>query len=147
MKKGYCDHVNAGLGILRALREDITERYLRKLVSLAQAEVFTDFLDMAQHLVSQGYKDPSDSLGSAVLEDGLRKIAEKNCVTVKSRDDLNSLNHRCADAGLYNRLMQKRIQVWNDIRNNADHGHFGEYSANDVEEMITGVQGFLADHL
>jgi hypothetical protein len=43
--------------------------------------------------------------------------------------------------------MQKRIQVWNDIRNNAAHGKFDQYKEDDVKEMIAGVESFLAAHL
>ena len=43
-------------GALRALRRDYDAGYLFKVQSLVRAEVFADFLEMAEHLLEQGYK-------------------------------------------------------------------------------------------
>jgi hypothetical protein len=112
----------------------------RKLVT---AEVFSDFLDMAEHLLANGYKDPSASLIGAVLEIGLRDIASGNELKVGARDDLTALNNRLAEAAVYSRLVQKSINVWIAIRNYADHGQFEQYAAEDVKSMHTGVREFL----
>lgn len=138
-----------GQSVLKAAKEDIEGGYLRKLETLVSADVFTDFLEMAEHLLEQGYKDPAASLIGAVLEDGLRKIAKNNSIQLKSKEDISSLNQKLADAPtpIYNRLTQKRIQVWNDIRNNADHGHFSEYTSDNVKEMLNGVRDFLGQYL
>lgn len=127
--------------------EDFDAGLLRDVQELIAGEIFKDFLEMADHLLENNYKDAAASLTGAVLEDGLRRIAQVGGVTVKARDEVGSLNQRCADAGLYNRLTQKRLQVWVDVRNNADHGNFREYSANDVKEMISGVTEFLGSRV
>jgi hypothetical protein len=145
VQEGFRSHVHMGQGILRAVKEDILGGYVSDLKTLVSAEIFTDFLEMAEHLSEYGYKDPAASLCGAVLEDGLRRIASNAGIKLKSREDLSSLNHKCADAGVYNRLIQKKIQVWIDVRNSADHGQFDEYTAQDVEEMLKGVNQFLSD--
>lgn len=145
--KGYESHVKIGQGILKAVKEDILGGYLTDIKILISAEVFSDFLEMAEYLLENGYKDPAASLCGAVLEDSLRKIAIKEGIKVKSNDDLNSLNDKCANGEVYNRLMQKKIKVWIDIRNNADHGHFNEYSEKDVNEMLKGIMDFLSVYL
>jgi hypothetical protein len=144
---GHASSVGSGRGILRTVREDIEGGYLKRIEALVSADIFTDFLEMAEHLLEKGYKDPAASLVGAVLEDGLRKICAKSSVTVKSQEDISSLNKKLADAQVYNRLMQKKVQVWNDIRNNADHAKFSEYSKDDVKEMLKGVTDFLAQYL
>ena len=123
-------------------RELLTD--VRTLVS---AEVFTDFLGMAKHLLERGYRDPAASLCGAVLEQGLRRIATKEGIKVRDRDDLGALNQKLAAKGVYTRLVQKRVTVWTDVRNAADHGEFSQYSKTDVEEMHTGVGSFLAARL
>lgn len=143
--KAYQAPVKGGIGILKAAKEDVEGGFLTDVKALVSAEVFSDFLEMAAHLLESGYKDPAASLTGAVLEDGLRRLGSRHGVKVKTRDDLSTLNHKLADAGTYNRLMQKRIQVWNDIRNNADHAHFDEYSLEDVQEMHAGVEKLLAE--
>jgi hypothetical protein len=136
-----------GYSVLLAAKEDIEQGFLTKLETLVAAEVFSDFFEIADHLIENGYKDPAASLLGAVLEDGLRKIAKNNGVTVKERESINSLNQKLSDADVYNRLIQKRVKVWEDIRNYADHGHFEEYTKEHVLEMKTGITGFLAEYL
>ena len=55
---------------------------LSNFMSLAQAEVFADFLDMAEHLLGEGYKDAAAVILGAVLEDTLRKLADAYGVPV-----------------------------------------------------------------
>jgi hypothetical protein len=136
-----------GLAILRAVREDIAGGYLQKFETLVSASVFSDFLEMAEHLLDNGYKDPAASLIGAVLEDGLRRICTNKNIIVKSDDSINSLNKKLAQNHIYNPLQQKQIQVWNDIRNNADHGNFDQYKMDDVKDMLGGVQKFLSNYL
>src|SRR5450759_204540 len=47
------------LGILRGLRADYAAGYLTTVEELIHADLFSDFLEMAEHLLKQGYKDPS----------------------------------------------------------------------------------------
>jgi hypothetical protein len=146
-RKGFRNALASGQGILRAVRQDIEGGYLKRVEDLVSAEVFTDFLDMAEHLLAQGYKDPAASLIGAVLEDGLRRICVKNSLSLNPIESINSLNKKLADAQVYNRLIQKKVHVWNDVRNNADHGKFSEYSIQDAKEMAKGVRDFLAQLL
>jgi len=102
---------------------------------------------MAEHLLDQKYFAVVPSLVGAVLEDGLRKIAKRKDLTVKHDDNIAGLNTRLFDAKAYSPLFRKKIEVWNNIRNNADHGKFELNSQQDVGQMLEGVRGFLAEHL
>ncbi len=146
-KQNWCYEAECGLAILRAAKEDIEGGYLQKVETLVSASVFTDFLDMAEHLLTNGYKDPAASLVGAVLEDGLRRICAKNNLAVKSDDNISSLNQKLADKSVYNRLQQREIEVWNKLRDYADHGHFDEYKSDDVKNMLAGVSKFLSEYL
>jgi hypothetical protein len=145
--EGHISMVRAGKGILSAVREDIAGGYLTQLKALLAAEVFSEFVDMGEHLLDAGYKDPAASVTGAVLENGLRQIATEHSVKLSAREDVSSLNSKLAQAGIYNRLTQKKVQVWAGIRNHADHGEFDEYSESDVREMLAGVTDFLGAHL
>ena len=145
--QGFTGNVKSGKGILQALREDIEAGYLTRIETLVSADIFDDFLEMAQYLLSQGYKDPTASLVGAVLENDLRRTCLARGITLSVKEDISSLNKKLADAGVYNRLTQKKVQVWNDIRNNADHGKFNEYKTEDVNEMLKGVRNFLEQYL
>ena len=141
------DDALQGQSILKAAKEDIEGGYLKKLEDLVAADIFTDFLEMAEYLLEQGYKDPAASLIGAVLEDGLRKIAKSSGITLKSKENISSLNHKIADAQIYKRLAYKQVEVWNEIRDNADHGKFSEYNADSVKDMCNGVRNFLEKYL
>jgi len=147
VKSAYPSDVDHGIGILRALKEDLELGYLTRVRDLVSAEIFTDFIEMAQHLLDNNYKDPAASLVGAVLENGLRQIVQKHTVDVKSGDDIGSLNTKLADKEIYNRLTQKQIQAWKAIRDSADHGKFNDYKAEDVKSMLEGVQRFLMEQL
>ena len=144
---GYSGSAHAGIGILRAVLEDIEEGHIETIRSLIAAEVFSDFFDMADHLLEQGYKDPGVSLVGAVHENGLHLIAERRGVKTRAKDGLSSLNQKLAANGVYSRLVQKKVAVWIDLRNAADHGRFDDFSAADAKDMATGVRTLLADHL
>jgi hypothetical protein len=60
---------------------------------------------------------------------------------------LDALNKKCSDAGLYNALQRSHVDGWRILRNDADHGHFDRYTAQDVATMVAGVRAFLTAHL
>lgn len=146
-KNPWPEHVEQGIGILKALKEDIETGFISNVKELVTAEVFVDFLDMAKHLLEAEYKDPAASLIGAVLEDGLRKISLKNNIEVKDGDDISALNTKLGDKNIYNRLVQQQIQAWKVVRDRADHGKFDEYKKEDVEAMLEGVQRFLTTNI
>jgi hypothetical protein len=57
------------------------------------------------------------------------------------------MNADLAKAGVYNLAKQKQITAWADLRNKSAHGEWGAYSAADTEDMIKGVERFVADYL
>lgn len=146
-KDRYYTEAERGQSILKAAKEEIESGYLKRLETLVSADIFSNFIEMSEHLLEQGYKEPAASLVGAVLEDGLRRITVNNNITLKSKEDISSLNKKLADVKVYSRLTQKKIQVWNDIRNNSDHGKFDEFKENDVKDMLKGVQDFLEEYL
>src|SRR5262249_41501876 len=65
IKGSYVDDVAARAGILRAVREDIAGGHLSSIRRLVSAEVFTDFLDIADHLNAEGYLHAAASIAGA----------------------------------------------------------------------------------
>lgn len=145
--KGFASSVKQGQGILRAVREDVELGYLTNVRTLVAAEVFSDFLEMARHLLDAGYIHPAASLIGAVLENGLRQMAAASKVNVKTSDDLSALDGKLADAEVYSRLIQKRVRVWMDVRNHADHGQFEKITERDVRDMFEGVSSLLSSQM
>lgn len=147
IKRGFRGTVEAGKGILKAVRQDIEGGSLSKVETLVSARIFNEFLEMAEYLLNQGSKGPSTSLTGAVLEDGLRRIRAGHGLPPGPHEDASSLNEKLADANIYSRLTQNKIQQWIDMRNNADHDKAGEYKFDDLKEMMKGVRELLEQYL
>ena len=135
------------LGILQAAQRDFVSGLLFDMRTLISAEVLGDFIEQSEVLLEAGYYVPAASLAGAVLEDMLRKLCEKHGIAIPHSTKIDSLNATLAKAGVYNKLVQKRITALADIRNNADHGHFDKFRKTDVEDMVKWVRNFSADYL
>jgi uncharacterized protein YutE (UPF0331/DUF86 family) len=101
---------------------------------------------MAEHLLQQGYKDPSAVLIGSVLEEHLRALCDGRgipTVVGGKPKKADSMNAELAGVGVYNKLDQKNLTAWLDLRNKAAHGHYGEYSSEQVGNMLRGVQDFM----
>jgi hypothetical protein len=147
-KMGEYNAVNIpyAVGNLRALRTAYASGYLATVTELVHAELFADFLEMAEYLVSEGYKDPAAVLGGSVLEEHLRQLTTKHGIAVASggrpkKADL--LNSELAAAGAYSKLDQKSVTAWLDMRNKAAHGKYGEYTKEQVELLLQSVRDFM----
>ena len=149
LRKSHYLHVADMIGIFKAVEHDIKSGLLANFRSLIQAEIFADFLDMAEHLHKGNYKDAAAVLLGAVLEDSLRKIADANGVdTLNSKGKpltIDPLNAALAKKGVA--LVQKQITSWANLRNDAAHGHFDKYDSAQVQQMLLFVQKFCADFL
>ena len=142
--------VERGIGILVASREEIEGGWLITTKGLLSAEIFSDFLEMAEHLLKQGYKDASAVIIGSVLEEHLRQLSTKwniDVSLVKSGSEVpkkaDLLNAELAKATAYNKLDQKNITSLLDLRNQAAHGHYEEYSKSQVELMLKSVLDFM----
>lgn len=134
-------------GVLEAAQRDFEAGILFDMRALVTAEVLGDFIEQSEALLGAGYHVPAASLAGAVLEDTLRKLCEKHSITIPASTKIDRLNAELARAGVYDKLVQKRITAHADIRNNADHGHFDKFAKSDVEDMVKWIRTFAADYL
>lgn len=138
-------------GSLKGLRHGLEAGLLQDLKRLLQSDIFADFLEMAEHLLSEGYKDASAVLIGGVLEDTLRKLSASNnlplLTTTGKPLTIEPLNVNLAKAGIYSPLVKKQVTSWADLRNNAAHGDYDKYTADEVKQMLLFVQRFCADFL
>lgn len=134
-------------GIILALRADIEAGYVDTLAELVHAEVFADFLGMADELQHKGYKDAAAVITGSVLEEHLRKLATKSSVAIAKPDGspkkADTLNNELATSGTYNKLQQKSVTAWLDLRNNAAHGNYNAYDQAQVAALIRDIREFL----
>lgn len=134
-------------GILNALRADYLAGHLQAIHELIHADLFADFLEMADYLLEDGYKDPAAVIAGGVLEEHLRKLCQKNNIGVLKGNrpkKAESLNAELAGASVYSKLDQKSVTAWLDLRNKAAHGRYGEYTKEQVGLMVQGIRDFVS---
>lgn len=146
----HADHCDAAIGILEVIRDEIAGGWLVPLRELLTAEIFSDFLEMAEHYLDLGHKDPAAVMIGSVLEEHLRKLATRNDITLTYEKDgrqvpkkADTLNAELAKAEAYNKLDQKSVTMWLDLRNHAAHGKYDQYTAEQVQLMLQGVLNFV----
>jgi hypothetical protein len=117
---------------------------MQSVTERVHAYRFSDFLEMAQHLSSEGYKDAAAVLAGSVLEEHLRKLCDKNGLSVTDANGkplkADRINADLKGANVYSGLDQKQVTAWLDLRNKAAHGHYTEYTQPQVDLMISGTE-------
>lgn len=137
-------------GIVTALRSALQADFLETASELMRGELFSDFVEMAQHLLDEGYKDPAAVVAGAALELHLRQLCVKHGIETEVSSSkgprakkAERMNQDLAKEGVLGKGDKKSVTAWLDIRNNAAHGNFDEYSAEQVKVMIMGVREFI----
>ena len=144
-------HISQVHGVTLTVKHDVENDLLGNIKGLLQADIFADFLEIGEHLLSEGYKDAAAVTIGAVLEDGLRKLCDKNGIATTKPNGLpltiEPLNTELAKQAVYSKLTQKQVTSWAHIRNKAAHGEYGEYDKPQVQMMLLFVQSFAEQHL
>jgi hypothetical protein len=141
-----------GIGIIKAAKSEIESGWLISLKGIVSAEVFTNFLEMAEYLLAEGYKDASAVMIGSVLEQHLKELAVKNDIDITRVDGVGNVIHLKADflnaelakANVYGKLDHKNTTAWLDLRNKAAHGNYDYYNIEQVRIMSHGVCEFIA---
>jgi hypothetical protein len=127
-----------------ATKEDYLGGYLASFKSIVQSEVFDTELEQARELLKSGYHTAAAVIAGVVLETTLRDLCSQNNI---EHGKLDKMNSELTKAGIYNRLVQKQITANAGIRNSAAHGSSSDFKNSDVNQMISFVESFLAEHL
>jgi hypothetical protein len=134
-------------GIAQCCLADAQAGVLAQARELIHAETFADFLEMATHLLDEGYKDAAAVIAGSSLEMHLRNLARKNAIAVENDDGrplkADRVNAELAKAEVYGKLDQKNITAWLDLRNKAAHGLYGEYSKEQVSLLCSAIGDFV----
>ncbi len=145
-----CDKMSLVMGVVEALKYDLEAGYMQTAEELIHGELFSDFLEMASHLLDEGYKDPAAVVCGSSLEGHLRQLAKKLGIEtmVDSSSGVRpkkaeSINIEICKASGYSVLDQKNVTAWLGLRNKAAHGCYDEYTIDQVKIMLAGVRDFI----
>jgi len=145
------EHTTSIMGVAKGLLEDMEAGYTKSLVEIVHADLFSDFLEMAEHLRASGYKDAAAVLAGSTVESHLRELCRKAGIAVdntngsggKAPKKADTMNADLAGAGVYSKLDQKSVTAWLDLRNKAAHGDYGKYTDDQVAILISSVRDFI----
>lgn len=149
-RAGYHDLLT-GIEILKRIKSEIINGWFYSYKGIISAEIFSDFLEMAYHLLENKYHDASAVMIGSVLEEHLRQLCIKNEIETTFDKDgdiipkkADRLNSDLTSKEIYNKLDQKNITAWLDLRNKAAHGKYTEYTIEQVRNMYSGVSEFIS---
>lgn len=151
MSAGECKYL---MGFLTAIRSDYASGRHRSIVELLHAETFSDYLDMASHLLEEGYKDPAAVLAGSTLEAHVKALAIKHRVRLEETNakgetkarKLDTVSADLVKANAYDKNVGKSVTDWAGLRNDAAHGDYGKYDATRVRLMVEAVRHFISTH-
>jgi len=132
---------------LEAAHRDFNAGLLFDTESRVRVDVLDDFMDQTEFLLEERLDVPATSLAGAILEDTLRIICDRHSISYPDKTKIDALNRSLASAKVYDKLVQKQITSYADMRNNADHGHFDKIRHQDVEDILKWLKRFVTDHL
>ncbi len=148
---GY--HLPFLVGVLEALRADIASGYLTALHELIHADMFSDYLEMAEHLLSEGYKDPAAVLAGGTLEEHLRQLCRKHGIDIEVQavrgtepKMANELNTDLYKAKVYPLTNFQGVNAWIAIRNKAAHGEYTAYTKEQVDLFVQALRYFIKQY-
>ncbi len=136
------------VAVVQALQDDYHAGALTAVEELVHADLFDDFLGMADELLSKGFVGPAAVLAGTVLEEQLRKLAARHGIdTMGNKGRVKSVDGLSAEirkAGLLTDLQRKNVLAWYAQRNAGAHGNSDDLVDHDVERMIDGIRDFVA---
>jgi len=138
------------IAILEAIRSELQGGWLFEIKSLVASELFSDFLDQADHLLQQGYKDAAAVMIGSVLEEHIRQLCLRHSIEICDTKDektiprkADRLNAELAKASVYSALDAKQVTAWLGLRNSAAHGDYSAYTKEQVRNMSSGIVEFM----
>jgi hypothetical protein len=136
---GSATNLSELIGVLNAIEHDLENGLLEKVTHLVAADIFSNFLEMAEHLLDEGYKDAATVMIGSVLEEHLRQLCHNHGIDthyISKGDSMpkkaNLINDDLRKEGVYGPIEQKQVLAWLGIRNSAAHGRYSDYTPEQV---------------
>ncbi len=134
--------------IVHALRDDYRFGGMASVEAIVHADLFDDFLDMANELLAKGFIGPAVVLAGTVLEEQLRKLARKHEVDITDErgraKSVEVLGVDLRKAEVVTEVQRKSVTAWYAQRTEGAHGRPENLNDGEVERMIDGVRDFVA---
>jgi hypothetical protein len=139
------DRVTVGLGrfqqqisILQSA-EPRLDSLLSDIRGVLEAELVDDELDAARELLKTGHRRSAGMVAGVVLERHLKRVVQNHTIPFRKKAMLANLNQALKDANVYGTVEWRRLQHLTDVRNLCGHDAERDPTADEVDELIRGV--------
>jgi len=147
IKKGNSlDQLAMQIGVAKSLLGDAKNGYLKSLAEIIHSDVFTDYLEMSDHLNDSGYKDAAAVITGSTLEAHLKQLCQKHGVSTENNGRAKKasvFNADLAKVPAYSKTDAKSITAWLGLRNDAAHGDYSKYNEQQVRLLTSSVRDFV----
>ena len=128
------------LGIVKAVQGRF-QSTLFDIRQLAQADLFDSELDAAKELVKNKFTRAAGAVAGVVLERHLKEVCSNRGVTVRKKEPrISDLNDLLKGANVIDTPEWLFIKHLGAVRNLCDHDKKSEPTADQVEDLIRGVE-------
>ena len=134
------------LGLLKGTKNEWDHGFLGHIEYIIAGATFDDFLDYAENYYKGNKKTESSILASAVLEDTVKKIAQKNGLTTSGKT-LDPLIDELVKANVFTPVKCKRVKAYTGVRNHALHAEWDKFDISDVGQLIEGTRELIENYL
>ena len=134
------------LGLLTGVKDEWDHGFLGNIEYIIAGATFDDFLDHAAEYHRGNKKVEAAVLSSAVLEDTVKKIAQKNGIQTGGKT-LDPLINALVKANVLTSVKGKRVRAYAGVRNHALHAEWDKFEISDVGALIDGTRELLENYL
>ena len=128
------------LAIVKSIRGRF-ESSLFEIRQLVQADLFDSELDAAKELVKNKFTRAAGAVAGVVLERHLKEVCDNHGVAVgKKNPHISDLNDTLKNADVIAVPQWRSMQYLADLRNLCDHDKESEPTADEVDDLISGVE-------
>lgn len=142
-KTYYASTIKGIYGLLQGHLQDLEKGLLYRYDFLVAGELFENTLDQADELCKNNYKDAAAVLARVVVENALKKLAEKNGIPTKQT--AAKLSEELKNKGVIDKARHSEIQAWLQIGNASAHGDFVTHDQNRVQKIIKSIYNFITN--
>jgi len=128
------------LNILKSVKKRF-ESSLFDIKQLVQADLFDSELDAARELYKKGFTRGAGAVAGVVIESHLSQVCENHKIKVtKKNPTINDFSQLLKDNEVIETPTWRFIQHLADLRNLCDHKKKTDPKAEDIDELLNGVE-------
>lgn len=134
------------LGLAKGIKIDIENGLIFNLKKQIIGEIVADFITLAKKSSEEDIKDVAAVLGSAALEDSLKRYAELNGLIVDDKD-MSEVINALKSKGLLKGPQATVVTSYVTTRNKAFHAEFEKIEMPEVKGLIAFTEEFILKNL